>query len=150
MNAPTITQMDVRSVLGSVQGSSLRSARACARPSGLDAACAQLVDEQLRDGRSSEAARINRLGIDLIFMPRYSRFGPSLNTACASLESRTRFLTSDTSDQSGSTRSRPTVTRVNRAVGRCTSQNWTVHHTAPIDRQHREFAAMGRSEEDSL
>jgi hypothetical protein len=31
-----------RSVLGAVQGSSLRSARACARPAGLDGACAQI------------------------------------------------------------------------------------------------------------
>jgi len=29
-------------VLGTVQGSSLRSARACARPAGLDDACAQI------------------------------------------------------------------------------------------------------------
>ena len=34
--------IDVRSVLGTVQGSSLRSARACARPAGLDDACAQI------------------------------------------------------------------------------------------------------------
>ena len=43
--------IDVRSVLGTVQGSSLRSARACARPSGLDGACAQIAFWQLRDGR---------------------------------------------------------------------------------------------------
>ena len=36
-----------------------------ARPSGLDAACGQLVDWQLRDGQSCEAARINRLGLIL-------------------------------------------------------------------------------------
>src|SRR5258705_1813194 len=57
---------DARAVLGSVQGSSLRFDRACARPSGLDAASAQLVDRQLRDGRSYEAAQFGRLGIDLI------------------------------------------------------------------------------------
>jgi len=34
--------LDAGSVLGTVQGSSLRSARACARPSGLDDACAQI------------------------------------------------------------------------------------------------------------
>jgi hypothetical protein len=39
------------SVLGTVQGAALRSARACARPSGLDGACAQMIDRQLRDGR---------------------------------------------------------------------------------------------------
>ena len=33
---------DAGSVLGIVQGSSLRSARACARPAGLDDACAQI------------------------------------------------------------------------------------------------------------
>jgi hypothetical protein len=38
------------SVLGTVQGAALRSARACARPSGLDGACAQMIDGQLRDG----------------------------------------------------------------------------------------------------
>jgi hypothetical protein len=37
-------------VLGTVQGAALRSARACARPSGLDGACAQMIDRQLRDG----------------------------------------------------------------------------------------------------
>jgi hypothetical protein len=47
---------DVRSVLGTVQGSSLRSARACARPSGLDGTCAQLPDGQLRDGRQCDEA----------------------------------------------------------------------------------------------
>ena len=35
--------IDARSVLGTVQGSSLRSARACARHSGLDGACAQIT-----------------------------------------------------------------------------------------------------------
>jgi hypothetical protein len=38
-------------VLGTVQGSALRSARAYARPSGLDGACAQMIHGQLRDGR---------------------------------------------------------------------------------------------------
>ena len=43
--------IDARSVLGTVQGSSLRSARACARPAGLDGACAQIAFWLLRDGR---------------------------------------------------------------------------------------------------
>ena len=34
---------DAASVLGTVQGAALRSARACARPSGLDGACAQMI-----------------------------------------------------------------------------------------------------------
>ena len=34
--------LDAASVLGTVQGSSLRSARAYARPAGLDDACAQI------------------------------------------------------------------------------------------------------------
>jgi hypothetical protein len=38
-------------VLGTVQGAALRSARAYARPSGLDGACAQMIVGQLRDGR---------------------------------------------------------------------------------------------------
>jgi hypothetical protein len=38
-------------VLGTVQGAALRSARAYARPSGLDGACAQMVGRHLRDGR---------------------------------------------------------------------------------------------------
>lgn len=42
---------DAASVLGTVQGAALRSARACARPSGLDGACAQMIRGQLRDGR---------------------------------------------------------------------------------------------------
>ena len=42
---------DAASVLGTVQGSALRSDRACARPSGLDGACAQMIGGQLRDGR---------------------------------------------------------------------------------------------------
>ena len=42
---------DAASVLGTVQGSALRSDRACARPSGLDGACAQIAGRQLRDGR---------------------------------------------------------------------------------------------------
>jgi hypothetical protein len=42
---------DAASVLGTVQGSALRSDRACARPSGLDGACAQMIRGQLRDGR---------------------------------------------------------------------------------------------------
>jgi hypothetical protein len=37
-------------VLGTVQGSALRSDRACARPSGLDGACAQMISRHLRDG----------------------------------------------------------------------------------------------------
>jgi hypothetical protein len=37
-------------VLGTVQGAALRSARADARPSGLDGACAQMIVGQLRDG----------------------------------------------------------------------------------------------------
>jgi hypothetical protein len=43
--------VDARSVLGTVQGASLRSARASARPAGLDDACAQIAFWQLRDGR---------------------------------------------------------------------------------------------------
>jgi len=46
--------LDAGSVLGTVQGSSLRSARACARPSGLDGACAQITSWPLRDGRQSD------------------------------------------------------------------------------------------------
>jgi hypothetical protein len=42
---------DAASVLGTVQGAALRSARAYARPSGLDGACAQMIRGQLRDGR---------------------------------------------------------------------------------------------------
>ena len=42
---------DAASVLGTVQGAALRSARACARPSGLDGACAQMIGGQLCDGR---------------------------------------------------------------------------------------------------
>jgi hypothetical protein len=47
---------DPASVLGTVQGAALRSARAyahpgVARPSGLDGACAQMILWQLRDGR---------------------------------------------------------------------------------------------------
>jgi hypothetical protein len=38
-------------VLGTVHGATLRSARASARPSGLDGACAQMIRGQLRDGR---------------------------------------------------------------------------------------------------
>ena len=41
---------DAASVLGTVQGAALRSARAYARPSGLDGACAQMIGRQLRDG----------------------------------------------------------------------------------------------------
>jgi hypothetical protein len=41
---------------GTVQGSTLRFARAVARPSGLDGACAQLADRPLRDGRRLERA----------------------------------------------------------------------------------------------
>ena len=38
-------------MLGTVQGAALRSARAYARPWGLDGACAQMIGGQLRDGR---------------------------------------------------------------------------------------------------
>ena len=41
-DAPTITHSMLESVLGTVQGSSLRSARARARPAGRDGACAQI------------------------------------------------------------------------------------------------------------
>jgi hypothetical protein len=41
---------DAASVLGTVQGSPLRSDRASARPSGLDSACAQMIGRHLRDG----------------------------------------------------------------------------------------------------
>jgi hypothetical protein len=41
---------DAASVLGTVQGSPLRFDRACARPPGLDGACAQMINGQLRDG----------------------------------------------------------------------------------------------------
>jgi hypothetical protein len=41
---------DPASVLGTVQGSPLRSDRASARPSGLDGACAQMISRRLRDG----------------------------------------------------------------------------------------------------
>ena len=41
---------DAASVLGTVQGSPLRSDRASARPSGLDDACAQMIGRHLRDG----------------------------------------------------------------------------------------------------
>jgi hypothetical protein len=41
---------DAASVLGTVQGAALRSARAYARPSGLDGACAQMIGRHLRDG----------------------------------------------------------------------------------------------------
>jgi len=44
-------ESDAASVLGTVQGAALRSARAYARPSGLDGACAQMIGRQLRDGR---------------------------------------------------------------------------------------------------
>jgi len=50
--------IDVRSVLGTVQGSTLRFDRARARPSGLDGACAQLADWQLRDGRRCDDAQL--------------------------------------------------------------------------------------------
>ena len=43
-----------RSVLGTVQGSALRSDRAYARPAGLDGACAQIASWQLRDGRQCD------------------------------------------------------------------------------------------------
>ena len=95
--------VDARAVLGSVQGSSLRFDRACARPSGLDAACAQLVDWQLRDGRSCEAARINRLGIDQISMTALFSSWSATETLLARRSNRGRAsLTSDTSDRSGS------------------------------------------------
>lgn len=44
---------DAGSVLGTVQGSSLRDDRACARPAGLDSACAQIMSWPLWDGRRS-------------------------------------------------------------------------------------------------
>ncbi len=47
---------DAGSVLGTVQGSSLRSARTSARPAGLDGACAQITSWPLRDGRRVNAA----------------------------------------------------------------------------------------------
>ena len=50
-DASAITNTMVASVLGTVQGAALRSARAYARPSGLDGACAQMIGGQLRDGR---------------------------------------------------------------------------------------------------
>jgi hypothetical protein len=50
--------IDARSVLGTVQGSSLRSDRACARPSGLDGACAQIRCRPLRDGRRGDDAKL--------------------------------------------------------------------------------------------
>ena len=51
---------DARSVLGTVQGSSLRSARACAWPAGLDGACAQIASWPLRDGRRCDGAKLDR------------------------------------------------------------------------------------------
>jgi hypothetical protein len=48
-----------RSVLVTVQGSSLRAARACARPAGLDGACAQIRSWQLRDGRRGDDAKLD-------------------------------------------------------------------------------------------
>ena len=47
--------IEARSVLGTVQGSPLRFARASARPSGLDGACAQPVSWPLRDGQRGMA-----------------------------------------------------------------------------------------------
>ena len=41
---------DAASVLGTVQGSPLRSDRASARPAGLDGACAQMIGRHSRDG----------------------------------------------------------------------------------------------------
>ena len=52
--------IDVRSVLGTVQGSSLRSARGCARHSGLDGACAQITSWPLRDARRCDGAKLDR------------------------------------------------------------------------------------------
>ncbi len=52
--------IDARSVLGTVQGSSLRSARACARPAGLDGACAQIMSWPLRDGRRCDDSQLDR------------------------------------------------------------------------------------------
>ena len=52
--------IDARSVLGTVQCSSLRSARACARHSGLDGACAQITSWPLRDGRRCDGAKLDR------------------------------------------------------------------------------------------
>jgi hypothetical protein len=51
---------DAASVLGTVQGAALRSARAYARPSGLDGACVQMIDGQLRDGRPMLSVRNTR------------------------------------------------------------------------------------------
>jgi hypothetical protein len=48
-------EFDAGAVLGGVQGSTLRFDRALARPSGLDAASAQLLSGQLRDGRECDA-----------------------------------------------------------------------------------------------
>jgi len=50
VNAVGHHESDAASVLGTVQGAALRSARAYARPLGLDGACAQMVGRQLRDG----------------------------------------------------------------------------------------------------
>jgi hypothetical protein len=50
VNAVGHHDIDAASVLGTVQGAALRSARACAMPSGLDGACAQMIVGQLRDG----------------------------------------------------------------------------------------------------
>jgi hypothetical protein len=52
--------IDARSVLGTVQGSSLRSARAHARPAGLDGACAQILSWPLRDGRRCDNSQLDR------------------------------------------------------------------------------------------
>jgi hypothetical protein len=49
---------DARSVLVTVQGSSLCAARACARPAGLDGACAQIRSWQSRDGRRGDDAKL--------------------------------------------------------------------------------------------
>jgi hypothetical protein len=57
--------IDARSVLGTVQGSSLRSARAHARPAGLDGACAQIQSWPLRDGRRGDDAKLDRFLTDL-------------------------------------------------------------------------------------
>jgi hypothetical protein len=50
--------IDGRSVLGTGKALRVASTAHPARPSGLDGACAQLADWQLRDGRQSEATEV--------------------------------------------------------------------------------------------
>ena len=77
---------DAASVLGTVQGAALRSARAYARPSGLDGACAQTIGGQLRDGRRM----LFRSGTDGAFidpsdgLEKRSRMFRSFPDACVS------------------------------------------------------------------